>query len=1051
MVPSSEQREAVLKLPDWSLTGPERFLTGPVRFLTVPVRFLTVPVRFLTGVVCVPVAVFFSTPTVAQEPASVQEWNILALRVDFPFEELDELTTTGRGEFDLRSPAEAESNYDLPFDIPPHDRRYFEHHLDALASYYRVVSEGQVEISYSVFPRELKQAYTLPFAALDYGNGRTDDEIDAKWGQLLVDAVAEAAGAGEDGPIFSDFDSFLLFHAGVGHETGLLNDIRSVYLSPADLERILPEPILVGDEQFQVSDAWILPEAASFQGQGGLNGLLAKFFGHQLGLPGLSNFADGLPAVGGWSLMDVGANALGFVTVGDSLNPIVGFVPSHPMAWSKARLGWIEPVEVLRDTTISLIATDRSADLAKALRIPITENEYFLVENRQQRGELKIAGSESRFAGREIVEIDGESIEFSGEGQSGVWRQVGEWDAFVPGSGILIWHVDETRIAEALIDGFINDDPNRPGIVLEEADGYRDIGNPNFDRLDQIEGSADDPFLASGASLFGPGTVPDTRSNNDTSTGIEVEVLSDPADTMEVQVRFLGRTAGWPRFFDGVAGLYAADANADGEVELIVDHSQGVSVVSIQGASTRTPETLWSVPGTRFLAASDVNSDGAVELFLQDNQELSAWRVETSGDSPGAASVFWSVPLAEPAVSALVTQELGLFPTRHILALTGVELTFVDAQTGEVVEGFDASSISGAGPIRGLSVADTDGNGSLELLVATSDRLFSLGEDGAEERIGVTALSEVAGVAAADLDGDGIDEVVLVRSNGGVEIFGGGDRDDRPVTASMNDNLQSPTIGDLDADGFLEVVVTGSQRLHAIRHDGLNQPDFPLSIPRNLGLEALTVPAMLANLDGAAGQEVVLGTSSGLHGVAGGELFLPGFPLATNGGIKFSPVAADLDGDGSLELGAATGVHVYVWEPSAFKTPYLGATAAWGQDGGSAARTFTPSTTAARPAPDLAADLLVQNPYVYPNPVRGEELARIRFSLDEPARIVLEVFDSIGGRVQRIVREQSEIDASHNEIGWPVSSYASGLYVIRLRAETADRSDVALVRLAVSK
>ena len=47
-------------------------------------------------------------------------------------------------------------------------------------------------------------------------------------------------------------------------------------------------------------------------------------------------FADGLPAVGGWSLMDVGANALGFV-LQDSLMPVVGFAPPHPIAWSLSR------------------------------------------------------------------------------------------------------------------------------------------------------------------------------------------------------------------------------------------------------------------------------------------------------------------------------------------------------------------------------------------------------------------------------------------------------------------------------------------------------------------------------------------------------------------------------------------------------------------------------------------------------------------------------------------------------------------------------------------
>ena len=107
---------------------------------------------------------------------AVQEWNILALRVDFPLEEPDQLTTTGTGAFDLRSFANASPDYFFPYDTPPHDRLYFENHLEALARYYQVVSAGEVEIRFEVFPRELNQAYTLPEPALDYGNGRTPEE-----------------------------------------------------------------------------------------------------------------------------------------------------------------------------------------------------------------------------------------------------------------------------------------------------------------------------------------------------------------------------------------------------------------------------------------------------------------------------------------------------------------------------------------------------------------------------------------------------------------------------------------------------------------------------------------------------------------------------------------------------------------------------------------------------------------------------------------------------------------------------------------------------------
>ena len=87
---------------------------------------------------------------------------MLALRVDFPLESPDESTTTGVGAFDLRSALEAEQDYVPPFDLPPHDRLYFERHLRSLARYYQVVSEGRVLIDSEVFPRAERRAYTVP-------------------------------------------------------------------------------------------------------------------------------------------------------------------------------------------------------------------------------------------------------------------------------------------------------------------------------------------------------------------------------------------------------------------------------------------------------------------------------------------------------------------------------------------------------------------------------------------------------------------------------------------------------------------------------------------------------------------------------------------------------------------------------------------------------------------------------------------------------------------------------------------------------------------------
>ncbi|MXW78404.1 MAG: hypothetical protein F4Z57_05345 [Gemmatimonadetes bacterium] len=720
------------------------------------------------------------------------EWRILALRVDFPHENPDELTTTGIGAFDLRSAEQAAEDYALPYDLPPHDRAYFERHLTALARYYEVVSAGRVAISAEVFPRVAQQAYTLPQSMLHYGNGRTTEEIGAKWVELVRDAL-HAAQADPDGPHLDEFNSFLVFHAGVGHETGGLNDIRSVFLAERDFVDFNGGPLTVGG--VEIEQAWILPESPSLNGRAGLNGLLAKFFGHQLGLPGLSNFAAGSPALGSWSLMDIGANVSGYVRT-DSLAWVVGFAPPHPMAWSKMQLGWIEPVVVRRDTVISLLATDRNGDLPKAVRIPIDAREYFLLENRQQRGQRGVVEGEDE----DKVWIDPEQVTI----EEGVWVAMEEYDAFVPGSGVLIWHVDEGVMARAVDFSAANNQAHWQAIALEEADGYRDIGHPVFERQRQIEGSPDDLFFVGGQTMFGPATRPDSRSNREWESGIEIEVLSAPGDTMQVAIRFGRALPDWPRDLPGDGRLQAADLDGDGIEELLFEAGGGVGYATGDGVAS------WRVPEARLLAAGDGDSDGWPKVFLRRDAEISAWDVGT--DQPR-----WRLALDEVPLDARFS--MG---EEAELLLVGAEQTYVvDAISGELKEQRQ--------PIVPSAVGDLDGDGQVEPIFAAVDGQVEI-------RAQVVELGDslAAPPVLGDLDGDGLLEVILLARGGAIHALraDGLRQADFPTAlprfAEVGDLVFEPVLCDVDADGKQEIFVAGHSGIFGVDDDGRLLPGFPL-------------------------------------------------------------------------------------------------------------------------------------------------------------------------------------------------------------------------------
>ncbi|MDA0334571.1 MAG: right-handed parallel beta-helix repeat-containing protein [bacterium] len=158
-------------------------------------------------------------------------------------------------------------------------------------------------------------------------------------------------------------------------------------------------------------------------------------FGHVLGLTDLfdqsSVTADGQldpvedsAGIGKWGLMGLGTLGWG-----------VENGPNAFSAWSLAELGWLgtdnENLEVITDSRTGLVLEpiDRGG---RVLKIPLTLDEYFLVENRQ---------ATDSFYNRNI-----------------------------PGGGLLVWHVDERAD---------NDAEHHKQVDLVCADGlFRDIGFP---------------------------------------------------------------------------------------------------------------------------------------------------------------------------------------------------------------------------------------------------------------------------------------------------------------------------------------------------------------------------------------------------------------------------------------------------------------------------------------------------------------------------------------------------------------------------------------------
>ena len=213
--------------------------------------------------------------------------------------------------------------------------------------------------------------------------------------------------------------------------------------------------------------------------------------GHILGLPDLY-YEGHSPVVGSWCLM----------AMGHCIN--YGRTPSHPSAWCKVHMGWAEPKLLDQEPLnyeIPAVIEDKAI-----YRLDIEGSggrEYFLLENRQQRG----------------------------------------FDENLPGSGLLIWHVNENA---CLIKHRPNSDPGNFFLTLKQSDGKDDLQRDRTELFKkkivkeipkEVVGDLGDPFPGKTVNrTFDDESNPNSRSYKGYKSFIKVVSISDSKDLMNAEM-----------------------------------------------------------------------------------------------------------------------------------------------------------------------------------------------------------------------------------------------------------------------------------------------------------------------------------------------------------------------------------------------------------------------------------------------------------------------------------------------------------------------------------
>lgn len=339
--------------------------------------------------------------------------------------------------------------------------------LGSVKEYYQEVTNNLVQLAGVVVG-----PYTMPKTLAYYaanGSGVGKNGTPFRSPELAHDAAVAANADVDFSPYDNDgngfVDAFIVVHAGQGAEQ--TGALGDIWSHKSTLEN----PYVA--DSSKIYGYLTIPEDAKI-------GVSAHELGHLLfGFPDLYDTDYSSAGIGDWCLM-----------AGGSWNGAVpGEQPAHPSAWCKVNQGWVTTTVVSADGPLTVPEVETSHTVFRLWKDGGGGSEYFLLENRQPSG----------------------------------------YDAALPGSGLLLWHIDESMPG--------NTDENHYKVGLVQADGRRDL------ELNHNGGDAADTFPGTSAvTVIDGSTTPSTRSFANADTSVALAAISASGASMTVDARVSSAT-----------------------------------------------------------------------------------------------------------------------------------------------------------------------------------------------------------------------------------------------------------------------------------------------------------------------------------------------------------------------------------------------------------------------------------------------------------------------------------------------------------------------------
>ncbi len=1027
--------------------------------------------------------------------------NVLAIMVQFQIDSTS--FTSGNGHF-MMSP-------DSGLDAPPHDKTYFENHLLFLKNYFFKVSGGKLNVSYAV----LDSVITLPHPMQYYSPPENDTSTADNLGLLYQDAWHAADSVYGGSFPFNRYQCFVIFHAGAGRDIDftaslgydpLPYNLPSIYLSKKSLQAMfgasyqgqpvdgssfdIPNSIIMPEsERYLLVDSSQVPPDSLLDFTLGTNGLLASSFGSFLGLPDLFNTQTGATGIGRFGLMD-----------GQSIFAYGGLFPPEPSAWEKMYLGWVNPMEVSPSTVTQYALYANETGKYSVLKVPVSGNEYFLLENRERdahhNGEVVTTYYQGGFHTTDIG-LAYDTTYFDGvesHNINGVVTDADEFDWALPEpdyppdrstyyGGMLIWHIDQNVIDANIATNTINVDPSHKGVELMEAHGANEIGrliqDPFTGQLYNYDGSAFDFWfkgnpIPSYTNQFTPTSLPNSDSYSGADSHVYITNFSGADSVMRFDVMVgdssIQTTPGFPK------NIHDATANsspvfghisADGKLQVIANNGDSLYAFNMDGASAGFDSTgMFSRVGGRFQPIVSSANLSSNTVYAMDDSTFYGL-VDQDKNHNGTADALFSTllpapnsPAAQPLL-AMGTKIISFGSQRGTWSVFTTAGNYIGSYSAVIAieaKSSSAGAASSAAMLPQFAAADTS---TAYINIGGFYGVYAVNMDSvilANSLHPITAFPPgsnaplVIGMTCARLSPSGGVKIVEISPQS-VYVESPGSQPSRVFTAFPGDTIESgPVVADLNGSGDRDIMFATQTKIYAISYTGAVLNGFPIS---TVGSEALPADAntivgslSVADLNGDGKPEIIFGTKGGeiYAFTAATAKILPGFPISVGTGLAGSPAVTYDSQTGNLYL-AAIGLdgYLYSWTFKATSAKQV----LWGNLlGDNYHMNSMTQALAAQPVTPTATLMPTNQVYNWPNPVTNG-LTKIHFYLRDNATVSIGVYSFAGDKVADM--QTNGIGGIANEVDWNASNVQSGIYFARVEAVSSKERDVAIIKIAVVK